>query len=91
MSLISFTNLLYTGVEAVSCKWLPAWEDPLVLQWQPSVEDIKEVCLKIRHYYNITAAIYGSSIFHGRFLDPWLIIWSKQLWASGFWADNKKT
>lgn len=30
----------------------------VVIQWQPRVENIKEVCLKTPHDYNITTAIY---------------------------------
>ena len=62
----------------------------VVMQWQPRIEDIKEVCLKSPHDYSITTAIYDSCITHNRYSYSLLNIWANQLWVAGFWDDDKK-
>jgi hypothetical protein len=62
----------------------------VVLQWQPRVEHIKEVCLKTTHDYSITTAIYDSCTAHDRYSYSLLNIWANQLRANRFWADEKK-
>ena len=63
----------------------------VVMQWQPRVEDIKEVCLKSPHDYSIATAIHDTCATHDRYSYSLLNIWANQLWAAGFWADGKKT
>ena len=60
-----------------------------VIQWQPRAEDVKEVCLETPHDNKIDPVIYNSYAFHDRYSYSLLNIWSEQLWASRFWANNK--
>ena len=62
----------------------------VVMQWQPRVEDIKEVCVISPHNYSIATAIHDSCATHDRYSYSLLNIWANQLWAAGFWADEKK-
>lgn len=62
----------------------------VVMQWQPRVEDVKEVCLKAPHDYSITAAIYDSCTTRDRYSYSLLNIWASQLLALGFWPNEKK-
>ncbi len=62
----------------------------VVMQWQPRIENIKEVCLKTPHDYSITTAIYDSCTTHDRYSYLLLNIWANQLRETGFWADDKK-
>jgi hypothetical protein len=62
----------------------------VVMQWQPRVEDIKEVCLKSPHDYSIATAIHDSCTTHDRYSYSLLNIWANQLWAAGFWDNEKK-
>jgi hypothetical protein len=61
----------------------------VVMQWQPRVEDIKEVCFKASQDYSIANAIYDNCTTHDRYSYSLLNIWASQLRAAGFW-DNEK-
>lgn len=61
----------------------------VVMRWQPRVEDIKEVCLKSPHDYSIATAIHDACATHDRYSYLLLNIWANQLWAAGFWDDQK--
>jgi hypothetical protein len=61
----------------------------VVMQRQPRVEDIKEVCLKSPHDYSITNAIYDNCTTHDRYSYFLLNIWASQLRAAGFWDNDK--
>jgi hypothetical protein len=62
----------------------------VVLQWQPKVKNIKEVCLKTPQDYSIATAIYDSCTTHERLSSSLLTMWVNQLRAAGFWDDDKK-
>lgn len=62
----------------------------VVMQWQPRVGNIKEVCLKTPQDYSIATAIYDSCKTHDRYSYSLLNMWANQLWAAGFWDDDKK-
>jgi hypothetical protein len=62
----------------------------VVMQWQPRVANIKEVCLKTTNDYSISTAIYDNCTTNDRYSYSLLSIWANQLRANGFWADDKK-
>jgi hypothetical protein len=62
----------------------------VVLQWQPRVENIKELCLKTPQDYSIATVIYDSCKTHERLSSSLLNMWVNKLRAVGFWDDDKK-
>ena len=62
----------------------------VVMQWQPRVGSIKEVCLKTPFDYSIAATISNGSTTHDQYSYPLFNIWANQLQATDERSNNTR-